>query len=272
MSSARTTPTRLLLAFLGAFVLDRPGREYIHARVIIDVLGSLAINEGAARVTLNRMVNNGLLDRSKAGRTMSYGLTEHAIDELRRGRQRVTAPDPFNKAAKGEWTLLSYSVPESRRDLRHRLRSQLQWSGFGRIRDGLWIAPGAVDVDPVLEMLAVDGTVAFAFAGRPVDEGMSKAVVAEAWNLAALREHHDTFIARWSDSTAGPKDPLAAHTAMVADWLELLRNDPGLPADLLPSNWPAPRSSAVYRAAAEHQFRHADRQLDAMIEKALRHK
>lgn len=31
----------------------------------------------------------------------------------------------------GHWLLLLVSVPEAQRDLRHRIRSQLNWAGFG---------------------------------------------------------------------------------------------------------------------------------------------
>ncbi|WP_156765413.1 PaaX family transcriptional regulator C-terminal domain-containing protein [Mycobacterium sp. 1245852.3] len=263
----RATATQLLLAFLGAFVLDRAGREHIHARVIIDLLDSLDINEGTTRVTLNRMVNNGLLDRRRAGRTMAYGLTKKAVEMLREGDQRVSSVDPFHREST-EWTLLSYSIPESRRDLRHRLRSQLLWSGFGRIRDGLWIAPGTVDVRSILDMLKVDDAVAFAFAGAPVDAQASRDIVAAAWDLHSLRAHHEAFIATWSGEAPAPPHPLAAHTAMVADWLELLRTDPGLPTKFLPTDWPAPRSVAAFQRATERQFPSAEQALERMIEQA----
>ena len=40
---------------------------------------------------------------------------------------------------------------------------------------------------------------------------------------------------------------LAQLTLLGADWLSLLRTDPGLPAAQLGPDWPAPTSSAVYR-------------------------
>jgi phenylacetic acid degradation operon negative regulatory protein len=41
--------------------------------------------------------------------------------------------------------------------------------------------------------------------------------------------------------------PLSRLTLLGADWLQLLRTDPGLPAEHLPDAWPAARSAQVYR-------------------------
>lgn len=244
--SQHASPTRLLLSFLGVFVLDHPHRQRIDARVIIDVLASLGISEGASRVTLNRMVNNGLLDRQRSGRTAAYGLTEKAKAILHEGGLRVVAEEPFERSG-DKWTLLSYSVPESKRDLRHRLRSQLLWAGFGRIRDGLWLAPGIVDVSGVLETLHAESAIAFAFVGNPTESTANREFISAAWDLDALRARHDEFIRTWSQGSTPTPNAVAARTAMAADWLSLLRADPGLPREYLPGDWPADMSAKVYK-------------------------
>ena len=40
---------------------------------------------------------------------------------------------------------------------------------------------------------------------------------------------------------------LVTCTMLVADWLALLRADPGLPRELLDGDWPADRSLSLYR-------------------------
>ena len=39
------------------------------------------------------------------------------------------------------WCLISYSIPESRRQLRHQLRRRLSWIGCGTVSAALWICP-----------------------------------------------------------------------------------------------------------------------------------
>ena len=82
--------------------------------VLLDLLADLGVTEAAARATLKRLTQRGLLSRGQVGRRAEYSLTPLAEDIIREARERVASPTPFDHAD-GEWTLLSYSVPESRR-------------------------------------------------------------------------------------------------------------------------------------------------------------
>ncbi len=258
------TPQQLLLAFLGALVLDHDNRGHLSAGVFIDVLGYLDISETATRATLNRMVRTGLLDRQQTGRIASFGMTARAEELLHQGRERVVSEQPFTPSS-DEWTLLSYSVPESQRDLRHQLRSKLLWAGFGRIRDGLWIAPGDVDVREVLADTDTPDAVTVAFAGRPTAGTSPDDFVRSAWDLDQIESEHQRFIEVWENPASGPANPVAAYTAFGADWLRLLRADPGLPAHCLPVDWPAGRSVALHTEVVRILASDAEDMLDHMI-------
>jgi DNA-binding transcriptional regulator PaaX len=239
-------PQSLLLNFFGALVLDA-GLPPVPSVTLLDLLADLGVAEAAARATLKRMTQRGLLDRGQVGRTAQYTLTPLAEDVLRQARQRVSSPAPFEHP-EGEWTLLSYSVPEHRRDLRHRVRSRLTWAGFGGLRDGLWIAPGTVDVRAVLGRsdLAEATGLADAFAARVLPGTDVERLLHRAWDVPAVRAAHDSFVATWSrpPRVAGS---LAQLTLLGTDWLALLRTDPGLPAAQLGPHWPAAASTATYR-------------------------
>jgi phenylacetic acid degradation operon negative regulatory protein len=239
-------PQSLLLSFLGSLVLDE-GLPPLPSAVLLDLLADLGVTEAAARATLKRMSQRGLLDRAQVGRTAEYTLTAKAERVLRQADARVSSPAPFTHP-EGEWTLLSYSVPESRRDLRHKVRSRLSWAGFGGLRDGLWIAPGTVDVAAVLghDGLSEAAGLADAFAARPLPGTDVDRLVRRAWDVPALRRAHLDFIAAW-DAPPRVAGSLAQRTLLGADWLALLRADPGLPADQLGPDHPAALSAATYR-------------------------
>ena len=239
-------PQTLLLSFFGGVILDSD-LPPLPSMILLDLLSDLGVAEAAARATLKRMSQRGLLSRGQVGRSAEYSLTALAEDVLREARERVVSPAPFEHA-EGEWTLLSYSVPESRRDLRHRVRARLTWAGFGGLRDGLWIAPGILDVAAVLgrsDLVEAAG-LADAFAARPLPGTDLDRLVHRAWDVPAIRRAHLAFIADWSrpPRVAGS---LAQLTLLGADWLWLLRTDPGLPTAHLGPDWPAPTSSAIYR-------------------------
>ena len=258
-------PQTLLLSILGAVVLDQD-LPPLPSAVLLDLLADLGVTEAAGRATLKRMTQRGLLERRQVGRTAEYALTPLAERVLRQADERVSSPAPFTHP-EGEWTLLSYSVPESRRDLRHKVRSRLTWAGFGGLRDGLWIAPGTVDVAAVLahEELAEAAGLADAFAARPLPGTDVDRLVRRAWDVPALRRAHLDFVATWSrpPQVAGS---LAQLTLLGADWLTLLRADPGLPAAHLGPDRPAEASALTYRRLFD-VLRPAAR---AALERALR--
>src|SRR3954453_10697831 len=197
LSAAAHRPQSLLLSFFGALVVDFR-LPPLPTMTLLDLLGDLGVNEAAARATLKRMTQRGLLDRGQVGRTAEYALTPLTEDVLRQARERVRSAAPFEHP-EGEWTLLSYSVPESRRDLRHRVRSQLIWAGFGGLRDGLWIAPGTVDVGAVLGRsdLADAAGLADACAARALPGTDVHRLVHQAWDVPAVRAAHTWFIDTW---------------------------------------------------------------------------
>jgi phenylacetic acid degradation operon negative regulatory protein len=247
-AEVRFMPQDLLLALGGALILDEY-EDSLPTRVFLDVLRSLGISDDATRTVLTRLTERGLLTRHQDGRVVSYGLTDTSRKLLREGRDRVVAAEPFHQTS-SDWTLLSFSLPETHRGVRSRLRARLSWAGFGCLRDGLWVAPGRVDLDRIVavgaevEGLQIDGFVASPAPGTDVAR-----FVRRAWDLDALRREHEEFLRRWERPLPREGDPLALFTLLGADWIRLLRVDPVLPERYLGEDWPARRSASAHRAA-----------------------
>jgi DNA-binding transcriptional regulator PaaX len=257
-------PQALVLPFLGALVLDRPGAR-VRSTVFLRLLGDLGVAEPAARGTLRRMRERGLLDQHRSGREVTWSITEFGSALLTRNRERVESDDPFARTD-GTWTLLSYSMPETRRDLRHQMRATLGWAGFGGLRDGLWIAPGTVDVEHVLRDAGLDelGELADWFSATPLPGTDVPDVIRRAWDLEAVAAVHEAFLDRWLEPPTD-LDILPRYTLLGADWLQVLRKDPGLPVAHLPTGWPAPESARLHaqllRDWREQAVAELDRQL-----------
>ncbi len=240
-------PQQLMFSLLGSLILDR-GYPPIGSGVFLRVLRDLGVAEAAGRATLARMTRKDVLRRTQEGRTARFSLSTRGENLLREAGVRVSSAEPFAHPD-GEWTLLSYSMPESRRDLRHQMRARLGWAGFGGLRDGLWIAPGRVDLDsvfggPEFEELA---DLADAFLAVPVDATDVGRLVHRAWDVPRIQAQHDAFTATWLADRAERGQPLTRMVRLDADWLQLLRTDPGLPTAHLPPDWPAPVSAALRR-------------------------
>ena len=244
-------PRRLLLALLGELLERGVGDAPLRAGVYLEVLEGAGVAGPTARATLDRMVVRDILTRARVGRGVGYGLAAHGRQVLLEASERVHSPYPFSPHGSG-WTLVTFSVPEGQRTLRHRLRAALTWEGFAPVRDGLWVASGEVDLAGALGSLREElpSSSIVAFRADDLPDFPLAASMRKAWDLAEIRGAHERFLAAWEDPTmlAASVPPASALAMLVSDWLALLRADPRLPASLLASDWPAARSIDAYRA------------------------
>ena len=235
-------PKWLTLMLLGHLTHEQP--IALSTSTFIDVLARLGVSSHAARSTLSRMVDSGLLHKHRQGRETYYTLTPHGSRTLREGNAR--AWHHVGSGWDGMWTVLGYSIPEDRRAVRLRLRSRLTWAGFGMLRSGMWIAPGRPDVENLLDGLGVLDDVRV-FVGTP--STATADLIEEAFDLDEIAERYRRFIARWQeDSSARFPDELCAFLVLRSEWQQLVQADPRLPSDHLPDGWPAAEAEELFRA------------------------
>ncbi|MDQ0936878.1 PaaX family transcriptional regulator [Streptomyces turgidiscabies] len=244
-------PQSLMLTFLGDQVLGRD--VCVYSGSVIDVFARAGVGEQATRSTLTRMVTRGLLRRRREGRRMYFGLTGRSAAVLADGERRVWHTGAVNRHWDGTWTLLGFSLPESWQRQRHDLRSQLTWSGFGPLFNGLWIAPGEVDVSALVAELGLAAHVKVfrAHADLGMDIG---AMIEETWEPAELAARYEAFVRRWQPwETELPTadDALSLRLVLQAEWLGIIRRDPRLPVGHLPDDWPAEQAEKTFRAVHE---------------------
>ncbi|MGM1065514.1 PaaX family transcriptional regulator [Saccharothrix sp. Mg75] len=238
-------PQSLMLAFLGLYVLDRGTAVYSGG--VIDVFSRVGVSEEAVRSTLTRMAARGLLTRQRHGRRVYFGLTDHATEVLRDGRRRVRETGAVDRAWDGTWTLVGFSLPDSRRGDRHELRSHLLWAGFGMLQNGLWIASGARDAAGIVDRLGLADHVTV-FSARHAKPTDSTDLVHRVFDTGSIADRYRAFIARWgrADPLPALPDDLARQLVLHTDWLGLVRRDPHLPAELLDEDWPAIRAEELF--------------------------
>lgn len=244
-------PQSLMLTFLGIHVLDRGFAVFSGS--VIDVFARLGVSEDAVRSTLTRMVHRDLLARHRRGRRMYFGLTARSAAVLEDGQSRVRRGGVVNRDWDGTWTMVGFSLPESWHSQRHDLRSRLTWGGFGPLQNGLWIAPGAVDVPDLLDELDLNPHIRV-FTARAAKPTEADQLIGAAFDVPGIAERYHAFLRRWDVAAPAPDmaDDLARQLLLHTDWLQLVRTDPRLPAEHLPEHWPAIRAEQVFRALSSH--------------------
>jgi len=90
---------------------------------IIALAAEFDLTERAIRSALMRLQRDGWIDVRRAGTRSWYGLTDGGRELIDRGRERIMRGPEHDWDER--WVVLTYTIPESRRDLRDRLRAEL---------------------------------------------------------------------------------------------------------------------------------------------------
>lgn len=265
--AARST----LLTLLGEYIAPRNRSFYRDG--LIGALEQLGYGTHAARQALARSISGGWLTSERVGRRSLMRLTESTRAVLRAGYPRIYRfGEPWHWD--GRWLLVVVRVPEERREIRDRLRTQLSWAGFGSLGGGLWISPSVErerELDALLSEEAgengarrgVDGADLLTLTAELGSFGLPEDVIEQAWDLDEIAAHYTHFI-----DDVEPQDPIEprevfqAQVALVHAWRKFPFIDPDLPDELLPSDWPRERAHALFHerhdrwaATAEDYFR-----------------
>ncbi len=226
--SARSVMASLLL-----------GRRPPEARVadLVRWCGLFGIAEGTARVALHRMAAKGEI----VGRDGRYRLAGRLVG--RQDRQESSLR-PQVAGWRGEWRVAV--VVATRRDAPTRagLRDSMRRLHFAERREGVWMRPDnlhvevAADVRRQCEWLTA----------RPDDDPV--ALVTRLFHPGRWARRAEALRSRLGEMTdrlgGDEPEPLADAFVTGAATLHHIGNDPLLPTELLPADWPGPALRAEY--------------------------
>jgi phenylacetic acid degradation operon negative regulatory protein len=247
----------LLFTVLGEFVLPTGGSAWTSA--FIEVFGRLGVEEKAIRQALARTAADGWIRPERHGRRTRWWLTPDGDRLLTEGTERIYAFAGSQRDWDGSWLLVLARVPESDRSARHLLRTRLSWAGLGSPAPSVWITTHTErrdEVEQVLRQASVtDGQI---FVAEHRGGGQLAALVAQAWDLPAIEQRYEEFLAEFASPSA--RDPLTSLIELVHAWRRFPSADPGLPARLLPGRWSGARAASLFAA------RHARWSPDAVMQ------
>ncbi len=202
------------------------------AAELLRLTADFGIKESALRVALTRMVSAGDLVRSDDG----YRLSERL---LVRQRRQDAALAPVTREWDGSWlTVVVTGIGVDARD-RSALRTALQHSRFGELREGVWLRP-----DNLAEELP--GEVRRrARVLRSRDDAPAE-LAARLWDLPAWSKNGRRLL---RDMAAA--DDVPGRFTVAAAMVRHLLTDPVLPAVLVPADWPGDDLRDAYTDFAE---------------------
>jgi len=267
----------MIFTLYGDYIRHRGGEAWTGS--LIELLGLFGLSSQAVRSTLSRVSRKGWLKSRKAGRNSFYSLTPQSIELLEEGAVRIFQPrhDPWD----GQWHLLTYSIPESKRHLRRRLRKQLVWLGFGAVNHAAWISPRdqRVEVEQVVNSLRVAPFVEL-FSGGHLGFSSDKEIITRGWDLERLNDYYATFVDRYEplfqecQARLGAGDSLAPQECfkqrfmLVHEYRSSPYVDPNLPVELLPDDWQGERATLLFQQYRDLLADEAEAFVDSVLAKA----
>jgi phenylacetic acid degradation operon negative regulatory protein len=245
-------PRSQILYIYGGFARRLGG--WLPVSALVELMAELGVEPPAVRAAVTRMKGGGLLSSSRRA-VAGYALTPRARQILEEGDRRIlTAREPANLA--DGWVLVIFSVPESERDKRHKLRSYLRWLGFGTLASAAWIAPrrSRAELETVLDRAdLLDYTERFDVSYGGLEA--SRRLARKCWDLSELGSMYSRFaihwgpvLQRWRAEQAAPRDAFAQYISLIAEWRRLPFLDPGLPLEILPDDWEGEKAKSIYFA------------------------
>jgi phenylacetic acid degradation operon negative regulatory protein len=238
----------LLLTVLGEYVL--PTGQPAWTSALVTVLTGLGVEEKASRQALARTASEGFIVAGRAGRRVRWQLTEPGRRLLTDGAERIysfAAPTP---SWDGRWLMVSVTVSEGQRRLRHQLRTRMTWAGFGSPAPSLWVSPNThreAEAKQILGDLGLSD-IALSFIGPFAGIGTQENLVDQAWNLRQLAQHYQAFLDEFADAHPAPgEETLLTQVRLVHEWRRFPFLDPQLPSELLPPDWIGTRAGVLFR-------------------------
>jgi phenylacetic acid degradation operon negative regulatory protein len=244
-------PRQLIVTLYGLYAREFGG--WLSIAAVVRLMAALGVEEPAVRSSISRLKRRGLLDARRTQGVAGYALTDVAQEILTDGDARI-----FGRRRADEsdgWLLVVFSVPESERDKRHQLRSQLTRLGFGTVAPGVWVAPGHL-ADEAAEVLTRRGLADYVelFRGAHLALGQLPDNVAHWWDLGQLEVRYAEFLERQDPvrervAAGGGVEPgqaFADYVRLLTDWRRLPYADPGLPLELLPGDWNGARAADLF--------------------------
>jgi phenylacetic acid degradation operon negative regulatory protein len=236
----------LLLTVLGEFVLPREAPAWTGA--LVAALAQVGVEEKAARQALSRTAAEGVLSAEREGRRVRWRLTPAGGRLLTLGSERIYGFGRRIESWDGRWLVLAVSVPETQRQLRHRLRTRLTWAGLGSPMPGLWVTPDVEKEKEVAAAIEELGVESFSFSGPFGQVGDERRVVSQAWALDDVERRYQAFLATVSAQSAPtPAEAFRAQVRLVQEWRRFPFLDPALPPELLPASWPGPAAADLFQ-------------------------
>ncbi|MBI2304915.1 MAG: phenylacetic acid degradation operon negative regulatory protein PaaX [Chloroflexi bacterium] len=268
-------PQSMILTLYGDYIRHRGGEIWVAS--LIQVLSSFGLSEQAIRSALSRMTRKGLLQTKRVGKNSYYTLTRRGREMLDVGARRIFQrhQEPWD----GQWDVVTYSIPERRREVRDRLRQDLLGLGYGTLSNATWICP--YDRRQEVMVLANVWKVADCiqvFRAQYQGPGSLQDLVHRCWNMEKTRQKCAAFLERYrpryegclrrleAGDPPGEQECFIERFMLIHEYRRFSFFDPQLPKELVPQGWLGSEAAALFQSYHNLLAEGANRYFDSLFQ------
>lgn len=185
------------------------------------------------RSTISNLEKDGFLKKAD-GKEETYMLTEKGFDDL-------SYEFPFFRFLKrkwdSKWRIISYEIPESKREIRDRLRREMQGWGLGPWHRSFWLTPHPV-IDNLKNLVVGKAEEQYIQAFESDHSfGNRDVLIEKVWGKSALDKKYRELFKKWHEILSKDGDKADKFAKVINEYITLLRLDPGLPVELMGDSW-----------------------------------
>lgn len=169
-------------------------------------------------------------------------LTDKGIDKLKTILPTLKRQPKWS----GSLWLVTYDIAEKRKRDRELIRKFLIQQGYGKLQDSVYIAPfdPTDDVKTEVAVRGIKGEILISRMGTDghIGDMSVQELITKVYNLKSVKTQYATFIHHALTVTDPAQAPL-----LFLEYLAALKNDPQLPKELLPADWPGNKAYSLVR-------------------------
>lgn len=251
-------PQSMIITLYGDYIRHVGGSIPIGG--LVQLLSYFGVSNQAIRSAISRMKRNGLLRVERKGSRSLYSMAAKTAKEIDKGAVRIFQFPSHGDTWDGHWHLITYSIPESEREARDRLRQELGWMGFGMLTNALWISPHNHDqeIAALGDSLGIRSRVEI-FTARHNGFSTPQTIIQHCWDLKAINSRYAAFIKKYKPmydehcrllsqgKDIPPSEYFVRRFTLIHEFRRFPFVDPELPPELLPADWRGAEAANLFR-------------------------
>lgn len=191
-------------------------------------------------------------------RAQSRGFIKQDFTLTKEGKERLEGilPKYFGKKEwNGNWYLVIYDIPEEVKGYRDALRKKLKKLGFGQLQASVWVCPFDFfgEIKKIVDKYEISPYVIFAISDR-LGTREARILAEKVWNTEEINNQYRGLIDQYRElkKNSEKENQEWRKRRLYFEYLNILRQDPQLPRELLPEDWMGERAHQLFSKFKEN--------------------